>query len=690
MRSLYSCKMCGATLNIRHEKKVVECETCWSRQTLPTSKEPSILRMFDCANYYRRKCEFDKAKQLYDRIIELDNEPEAHWGRCLCRYGVDYPTTKNNRKPMAVCRRIQPVKMAEDEDFLAAVNGSEEDVAKVYRSEQKFIDSRLNEMVLTANEQNPYDIYICCKECDELGVHTPDGLLGKEIYDRLTKIGYRVFFSRTSLADKTDTEQEPYIYAALNSAKVMILIGTTPSNVGNSLVRNEWSRYLANMTDDKVIIPCCKEMSPYEMPEEFVLMDTLNAGHREFMDELVQQVESAVGTVQGEAAVEEMINNIGLMLAAGNWQRAVEYSDCALKLDNHCGEAYLGRALAQFKRKHIDELRNTEEFELGSSNDFVNAAQFADEPLRSDLRSILNENIELLSKQNVYRQCVADAEKINSSPQNSEELVASMNAAQSVAARLFEISDYRDSMALAEECNSFVEWCRQELENVQTAAQNGDWLEETLNIRQAYLAEINQNLQATRQKYKERRELIAKKEERELRQTNRQIADLKAEIKKHEDEIAGLGMFGFSKKQSLQQSLERLQSDLKMYEKEIDGIHLQCEEEIARVDNDEAFELRTGTKSVFDKANAAHILPIMPPHLHESTIDRVYDVLVAQYQPQTIAMLLQNPELEGKTDKRIYSILKIFISEGKAVEIDLNGEKYYGASDLAEIYRIEQ
>ena len=42
----------------------------------------------------------------------------------------------------------------------------------------------------------------------------------------MTAKGYKVFFSRITLEDKLGMQYEPYIFAALNSAKVMLAFGT--------------------------------------------------------------------------------------------------------------------------------------------------------------------------------------------------------------------------------------------------------------------------------------------------------------------------------------------------------------------------------------------------------------------------------------------------------------------------------
>ena len=66
-----------------------------------------------------------------------------------------------------------------------------------------------------------------------------------------------VFFSRITLEDKLGTAYEPYIFAALNSSKVMVVLGTKPEYFNAVWVKNEWSRYLSLIKngEKKILIP---------------------------------------------------------------------------------------------------------------------------------------------------------------------------------------------------------------------------------------------------------------------------------------------------------------------------------------------------------------------------------------------------------------------------------------------------
>ena len=67
---IIKCKMCGGDLNLVDDSTVCECEYCGTKQTVTTSKDENIQSLFNRANVLRMKSEFDKAEQLYERLLE--------------------------------------------------------------------------------------------------------------------------------------------------------------------------------------------------------------------------------------------------------------------------------------------------------------------------------------------------------------------------------------------------------------------------------------------------------------------------------------------------------------------------------------------------------------------------------------------------------------------------------------------
>lgn len=127
----FKCKMCGAALNVSSGMTVCECEYCGTAQTLPKLDNEKRNQLFDRANHYRMNKEFDKASVVYENILaEAPDEAEAHWGMCLCRYGIEYVVDPKTNKRIPTCHRTQFRSILEDGDYLGDYKDSPEQIKK--------------------------------------------------------------------------------------------------------------------------------------------------------------------------------------------------------------------------------------------------------------------------------------------------------------------------------------------------------------------------------------------------------------------------------------------------------------------------------------------------------------------------------------------------------------------------------
>ena len=267
--AVIKCKMCGGDLVIEPGSTVAECEYCGSRQTVPSADNEKKLALFARANRLRAACEFDKAAGIYEAIVaDFPEEAEAYWGLVLCKYGIEYVDDSATGKKIPTCHRSSFDSVMEDSDLEQTLENADAIARKVYREEAKQIEELRKGIIEVSGKEQPYDIFICYKETDENGERTIDSVIAQDVYDALTSKGYRVFFSRITLEDKLGQEYEPYIFAALNSAKIMLAFGTDYEYYNAVWVKNEWSRYLKLMASDKSkhLIPCYKGCLLYTSP----------------------------------------------------------------------------------------------------------------------------------------------------------------------------------------------------------------------------------------------------------------------------------------------------------------------------------------------------------------------------------------------------------------------------------------
>ena len=405
--AIIKCKMCGGDLNIEAGMTVAECEYCGTRQTVPTADNEKKLTLFARANRLRAACEFDKAASVYESIVaEFPTEAEAYWGLVLCRYGIEYVDDPATGKKIPTCHRSSFESILEDPDFEQAQENADAVSRKVYREEAKAIEDIRRRIVELSGKEQPYDVFICYKETDENGERTPDSVMAQEVYDALTEKGLRVFFSRITLEDKLGTEYEPYIFAALNSAKVMLVFGTDYEYFNAVWVKNEWSRFLALIAagQKKALIPCYKGVDAYDMPKEFAHLQGQDMGKLGAVQDLVRGVEKLLGKGAAQAAqpaqpvivqaagggtADTLVARGNMALEDGEWQKANDFFEQALNIDPQKAEAYLGVAMGKAKAHSREEYRE-ELISLRHAPDkaFERARQFAQGELQDWLEDV--------------------------------------------------------------------------------------------------------------------------------------------------------------------------------------------------------------------------------------------------------------------------------------------------------------
>lgn len=449
--AIFKCKMCGGDLNVTDGASVCTCAYCGTKQTLPKLDDEKRVAMFERANYFWRNNEFDKAMGIYEMVLATDDtDAEAYWSIVLCRYGIEYVEDPKSHKRIPTVNRFQTKSILRDEDYLNAIrcaNGYQRDI---FETEAAQIDTIQKNISTISKEEKPYDVFICYKETDGTGARTHDSVYAQKIYDALSHEGLRVFFSRITLEDKIGTAYEPYIYAALHSAKVMLVVSLSAENMNAPWVKNEWDRYLSIAKQDstKALIPCYKDMSPYDMPEEFTYLQAQDMGKIGFLQDLVRGVKkvlaaSAPALQTQERAVQTdgekakpLLERAYIFLEDGNWKKANQYAEKVLDLEPKNTDAYLCKFLAAGEYLSFDRLQ-AETYELNKvvplDADFFNAVEFANEKQKAQLDAFLD-----LRTEAQYQNACRDLEQCK----------------YEKARLTFDLlGDYKDAADKANECN---------------------------------------------------------------------------------------------------------------------------------------------------------------------------------------------------------------------------------------------
>ena len=372
---VFKCKMCGGTLEFKSGDTVATCDSCGTLQTLPKMDDEHRVNLYDRANHYRRANEFDKAMGIYEQILNEDRtDAESYWSLVLCRYGIEYVEDPRSHKRVPTVNRAQYTSIYDDADYKSALQYATVEQKKVYEEEAEKINEIQKGILAISQKEEPFDVFICYKETDANGRRTQDSVLANDLYHQLTQEGFKVFFSRITLEDKLGTAYEPYIFAALNSAKVMVVLGTKEEYFNAVWVKNEWSRFLALIRDGKkkILIPAYRDMDPYDLPEEFSHLQAQDMSKLGFMQDLIRGIKKLVGekkalNIQDESndelysQIDPLIKRAHIFLEDEEWNRADEYAERVLDIEPECAEAYFVKMLAELHVPKMEQLSTVEE-----------------------------------------------------------------------------------------------------------------------------------------------------------------------------------------------------------------------------------------------------------------------------------------------------------------------------------------
>ena len=561
---IIKCKMCGGDLAFEPGSTVCECEYCGSKQTIPSADSEKKTNLFNRANRLRMNSEFDKASGVYEQIVaEFPEEAEAYWGLCLCAYGIEYVDDPATGSKIPTCHRTLPTSIMEDSNFEQACDYADPVAWKVYREEAKTIDRIQKDILSIAQNETPYDVFICYKETAEDGSRTEDSVLAQDVYEALTAKGLKVFFSRITLEDKLGTQYEPYIYAALSSAKVMLAFGTTYEYYDAVWVKNEWSRFLGMMKADKlkVLIPCFKGLDAYDMPKEFRGLQAQDMAKLGWMQDLVRGVEklcgkgstasSAPNTVVQKTVVQEvqesgkadnLMKRVYLYLEDRDFAKASEYIDKVLDVDAEYAPAYVAQVLVA---KKLTKEANLATLRMSIDDDptWKKALRFADE----EQKQLYLGYAKQITENEVY-----DKEQARLAEEKRKEQARLAEEKRKEQARLVEEKrKEQEKLAAIEE--------QYEQALAEMSKEDYFWAMVILSQLNGYKG-AQKLMQQCLDKYKEK----LRQKEQEQKENAKQAEELQIQISRLNAEIEQLhGLFSIKKKQKLQEEVKKLLDEQK-------------------------------------------------------------------------------------------------------------------------------
>ncbi|MBR1470378.1 MAG: tetratricopeptide repeat protein [Lachnospiraceae bacterium] len=388
-----TCRCCGG--NLEHRGDELVCDSCGTVYQATDDKDDEITRLRNKAIRLRRdEGDYTAAREIYEQI--LDREPEdaeANWGVVLCQYGILYVEDPATKKQIPTLNRMQETSVYQSSYYQNAIISAGVREREQYQKDAAEIDKIQKEYYAVAAKEKPYDVFISFKQTVEgTDEKTEDFEIARNLYDHFTQKGLRVFFSPVVLKEKFG-KYEPIIYAALHSASVMLVVGTSRDHFYANWVRNEWERYLWRMKDEKdlTIIPIYRGMKVRDIPMELAVYQACDYDDSSALSNVYSSVEEIIRNqknVQQQQADSQTIakyrKKIFDDLRNQNWESADKFSDEALKAEPNYAEAYLAKIMIERGLCTRDQLENCEE-PIETSSYFDTVMKSGDEALKREL-----------------------------------------------------------------------------------------------------------------------------------------------------------------------------------------------------------------------------------------------------------------------------------------------------------------
>ena len=455
------CYNCGGEVLVNEESGIGICMYCAAE--IPVPKETVAPERFEKANVLLSESRFDEAKEIFTELL-IDNPFDAAvcWGLAVSEYGIEYVTDPASGELVPTLHRLSNTSFSDyiytKQAIQYAVSG---ETKAFYEKQSRQIDLIQVESLQISSKEDPYDVFICYKRMEDGEKRTADARIAADYYKELTRRGYKVFFAEVTLT--AGEEYEPRIFAALQSARVMIAIASKLEYYEAVWVRNEWSRYAVLAEEkpgERTLIPVYSHMTHDMLPEalkaqpQYVEMDSLVNPRQTLLTLVAEQFETGeagdISAVRrqvktegysratadiGESAENYLVRATGY-LASGEYSKAEGYFIRSNEM-GESPEAYLGLMMCQLGLPGREALGKYDS-EISGNGYFQKALACADGDRKEDLEAVAEtcrRNTEWRQKcEQEFKDCSAKLENLLRSIQNKGRGVAGFETASAIDA----------------------------------------------------------------------------------------------------------------------------------------------------------------------------------------------------------------------------------------------------------------
>ncbi len=407
----FICRFCGAPLELG-SSSVCECRSCNRLQSVPLIDSAEKRELLTRAEQLRGEQRYDKAIQLYEKMITLSPaDADLYWALALCRYGVLFFADGG-----LALLRTQAHSFTSDSDYQQAVKfagdkqrGLMEDIAALISEKQREISGLAVGI--------GYDVLLCCGSSPEAVKRST------ELYSRLISDGINVFFPEVTLDGRAKSEWEPYLFAAVNSAKALLVAVSGADTFDDVTVMNICGRFLTGDMRGKAVIPILYGVLPDVLPPELSRFQAVNASNLGFEQDLAASVRALLyggisdQPVQGKPPI---VRRAYIMLSDREFREAAEI--CGRIEPQFPGEAALIRLLCEYRLTSGEELGNIP-VDVTQSENYRLAMQYGSEAMRLKLKKYA-----LSAQENLRAKELAEKERASSAAEpDSSSAVYSAN-----------------------------------------------------------------------------------------------------------------------------------------------------------------------------------------------------------------------------------------------------------------------
>lgn len=388
----FSCSVCGAKLVVNNRNQYVECEYCGNQNYIAVFDNDAIGQLKIEANREFRRGDFTQAMDRYLRLlIERPVDAEVHWFMALSRYGVEFVEDNRTGKRVVTCHRTLYDSILNDENYLNAIEYADIVTRKAYEKEALQIDNIQQRILSLSEEEEPFDVFLSYKEKDDdSGKRTRESETTEDLYYLLQREGLKVFYAPITLRDKAvGTEYEPYIFAALNSARLLYVIGYSEQHLNAVWVKNEWSRYLERMSSNRRLNAVlyfnsktvARDRLPLELTQACHLFDVAEGTSlSDLLSLAIEQFGKRKSVSEHANSLQQVDTSLLQELAEkGQFDELNKKCDYWLDYYPEMGILHLYMLMAEWHISKIEDLGRRQKNELKNNRHFKRAMKYSNE-----------------------------------------------------------------------------------------------------------------------------------------------------------------------------------------------------------------------------------------------------------------------------------------------------------------------